>query len=475
MHCVTCILAAATWLATGATAQALPYGNHGVRAPEVDLACMIEDAQPGDTILIRGGEYRGHFRITKPLTIIGIDMPIINGGGETDPGDIFEVAADHVELRGLIISNTGDSLDRENCAVRITGDHAVIEENLIVDALFGIDVKEASDCVIRGNFVGGKDLDIARRGDGIRLFRADRALIQNNQIMDGRDAILWYSSDVRVIGNTAHHCRYGFHLMYSDRVVLEDNLLTDNSVGVYFMYSKGIVLRNNTVERNRGPSGYGVGLKETDDYTIEGNMFGANRVGVYIDGSPFTIPGPADFTGNTFACNDIGMTFLPSVKGNRVHGNSFIDNAEQVAVSGRGELEENDFDVDHRGNYWSDYGGYDADGDGVGEAEYESRRLFESLTDRRPELRLFRFGPAHRAVEFVARAVPAVRPEPKFVDWYPLVEPPRMAERAGARASESELASNSAWMLAMAGAVVSLAFAGPATRFLAPTRRGGAS
>jgi hypothetical protein len=76
-------------------------------------------------------------------------------------------------------------------------------DNILEDILFGIDLREAPDSRVRGNRIGGKDLDIARRGDGLRLWRSDRTLIENNTIHDGRDAILWYSKGVVVRGNTA--------------------------------------------------------------------------------------------------------------------------------------------------------------------------------------------------------------------------------------------------------------------------------
>lgn len=387
-----------------------------------DLAALIRDAQPGETILVPAGTYPAPIVIDKPLRLIGQGGPVLDARGS---GDIVLITAPGVELRGFTLRGTGDDLDQENCAVRITGaPGAVIEDNTLVDVLFGIDVKESARCTLRGNHIGSKALDIARRGDTIRLYRADHTLIESNTILDGRDAVLWYSSGVTARGNTARRCRYGFHLMYSNNVVLEDNDLADNSVGVYFMYSSDLTLTANRIVRNRGPSGYGLGLKETDRYRVEGNLFGANRVGIYIDGSPFRTPGSGVITDNTFAANDLGMALLPSVKGNRVWANRFLDNTEQLSILGRGQLAENEFDVDERGNYWSDYTGYDLDGDGIGEIEYEPTRLFENLMDKEPRLRLLLFSPAQQAVDFVGRALPAVQPQPKFIDWYPLTVPP---------------------------------------------------
>lgn len=400
------------------------------------ISALVRAAAPGGVVRVRPGVYREHVRIDKPITLVGEPGAIIDGGGS---GDIVEIAAPDVTLRGLLIRNTGIDLDRENAGIRVLAPRARIEDNTLADILFGIDLRDAPDSVVRGNRVGGKDLDVARRGDGIRLWRSDRTLLERNVIHDGRDTVLWYSQGIVVRGNTAVRCRYGFHLMYSDGVVLEDNLVEGNSVGIYLMYSQGIEVRRNRMIRNRGPSGYGLGLKETDRFVVEDNLLVGNRTGVYLDGSPFSPAHPGVFTRNTIACNDVGVVFLPSVRGNRFTLNNFVDNVEQVAVLGRGSLRANQFWVGETGNYWSDYTGYDADHNGVGDFVHESCTLFESLIDRHPALRLLLYSPAQQAIEFVGRALPAVRPEPKFTDEVPLMrpvavnagQPPPRADRAG--------------------------------------------
>ncbi len=79
--------------------------------------------------------------------------------------------------------------------------------------------------------------------------------------------------------------------------------------------------------------------------------------------------------------------------------------------------------MDDRGNFWSDYQGYDLDGDGMGDLPYRAESLFEDLMDREPRLRLFLYSPAQQAIELAARAVPLVKPQPKFSDAAPLMQP----------------------------------------------------
>jgi nitrous oxidase accessory protein len=430
-------------------ADAGPGGEFNTGA----IGARIRAAAPGDVIRVGPGVYREHIRIDRPLTLIGAPGAIIDGGGS---GDIVEIAAPDVTLAGFVIRNTGTNLDRENAAIRVLAPRARVERNTLEDILFGIDLRDAPDSVLRGNRVGGKALDVARRGDGIRLWRSDRTLIEDNLIHDGRDAVLWYSRGIAVRGNTALRCRYGFHLMYSDDVTLEDNEVEGNSVGIYLMYSRGIEVRRNRLIRNRGPSGYGLGLKETDHFVVENNLIVGNRTGIYIDGSPFSPAEPGVFTRNTIAYNDVGLHLLPAVRGNRFTLNNFVDNVEQVALLGRGTLEGNQFWFEETGNYWSDYSGYDLNRDGVGDFVHESYTLFENLVDRHPQLRILLYGPAQQAVEFVGRALPAIRPEPKFADEVPLMHPVPVDAGRPARAPDRAGLALAAAGLLTCGALVGL-------------------
>jgi nitrous oxidase accessory protein len=431
-----------------------------------EISRLLREAAAGATVRVPAGVYHEHLRIDRPVTLIADGEVVIDGGGR---GDIVEIAAPDVTFRGFTVRNTGIDLDKENAAIRAVAPRARIEDNVLEDILFGIDLREAPGSVVRGNRIGGKDLDIARRGDGLRLWRSDGTLVEGNTIHDGRDSILWYSKGVTVRGNVGRDCRYGLHLMFSDDVVITENEFSGNSVGIYLMYSTGVDVSRNRLFRNRGPSGYGLGLKETDRFEVRDNLMVANRAGVYIDGSPFTRARPGLFEGNTFASNDVGIVFLPSARGNELVGNNFVDNIDQVVVSGRGNLEANRFWRGDAGNFWSDYTGYDADGDGIGDFVHESATLFENLMDRQPSLRLFLFSPAQQAIEFVGRAVPAVRPEPRFVDEVPLMRPvpvrPEIALDPGARLG----------MLASGGALLALSTGVFALAGVIPRRAGKAS
>lgn len=410
----------------GLIALGVATASPSVDAGWSDLAALVANAHPGDVVRVPAGDYRGVVTIDKPLTLEGIGRPVIHGFGK---GDLLLITAPGVTVRGFDLEGTGDDLDLENCAIRVLAPRAHIEDNRLEDVLFGIDLRSAPDSVIRGNTIGGKSLDIARRGDGLRLWQSDRTRIEDNIIHDGRDAVLWYSKDVEVRGNVAHDCRYGFHLMYSHGVRIEHNELRDNSVGVYLMYSEGITLTDNRIDSSRGASGYGIGFKEVSEYTVARNLVQGNCVGIYMDAAPFKA-GRAEIVANVFACNDTAMSLLPNVKNNTIADNAFIDNLQGIVALGRGDFYGNAFDREERGNYWSDYAGYDEDGDGVGEWVHEPVPLFGHVIEREPKLAILRFSPAEQLVEFVARALPAMRPDPLFADEYPLTHPGDESARA---------------------------------------------
>ena len=289
--------------------------------------------------------------------------------------------------------------------------------------MFGIYLKEAHYSVIRGNQVTSKDLAVQRRGDPIRLWYSSDVLVEDNVVDSGRDVVLWYSERLMLRNNTVTNGRYGLHFMYCDDATIAGNRLVGNSVGTFLMYSRRVHMRNNTIASNRGPSGYGVGLKDMDDAIIADNLFLDNRVGAHLDTSPREVDSIGEFSGNVFAYNDIGVEMMPSVRHNLFSANSFVENEEQVAVAGGGTIRGNSWTVNGAGNYWSDYAGYDADGDGQGDMAYKSERLFENLMQQEPLLRLFIYSPASNAIDFASRAFPLVKPKPKLEDERPYMAP----------------------------------------------------
>lgn len=413
-----------------------------------DLQALIDGTAEGAILDLEAGLYAGGVTIDRPLTIRGGSAAIVDAGGE---GTAIQIDAPDVTIDGLVVRNTGRSLDRENAGISVNASRATITNNVLESVLFGIFLRGSVDSVVSGNVVGSVDGDIARRGDGIRLWESHRSQVTDNVVTDGRDVVLWFSDDLVVTGNIVEGGRYGLHFMYSDGARVVDNRLTGNSVGAFLMYSRNLTLNDNVLADNQGPSGYGLGLKDMDGVSAEGNRFVGNRIGLYLDNSPWSGDVYQHFTHNLFAYNQIGVAFLPAVERNVFTRNAFVDNGEQVSIQGGGTLTGNEWAVDGTGNYWSDFAGYDADGDGIGDVTYRFEELYSTLTDDHPELRFFAETPSARAVTLAGEMFPVFRPRPTVEDPAPLVTPPEFASLDTGRGNALQIMVAAIVMLALAG------------------------
>jgi len=397
-------------------------GKGSSLAPSSLINRAIEEAEEGDVIRVEGGHWTGRVVIDKTLTVVGVGDPVLDGGGR---GTVVEITAPGTVLKGFTVRNSGGLLDPEDSGVMVAdAPGTVIEDNHIEETLFGIYLKNSPRSVVKGNYVQGKDLPLSDRGDGIRLWYSSDVLVEGNHLYRVRDLVIWFCRNTVVRGNTVEEGRYGLHYMYSDHNLFESNHFSGNTVGAFLMYSNDIRFYHNTFSSNRGrASGFGIGFKDLDNVTAEENLFIDNRVGIYIDNSPRSIDTWNKLRRNVVAYNDIGLSAMTSIRRNVLWDNSFIDNIEHVEVRGGGVLRGNRWYKDGRGNYWSDYVGFDRDGDGIGDVPYVSESLVETLMDRFPVLRHMASSPAARAIEFAAEAFPLMKPEPKFTDPYPLVAP----------------------------------------------------
>ena len=65
------------------------------------------------------------------------------------------------------------------------------------------------------------------------------------------------------------------------------NFEAHTTVGIFLIYSDGVMVRNNRIRHASGPTGVGIGFKETSDLIIEDNQILYCATGLYIDVSPF--------------------------------------------------------------------------------------------------------------------------------------------------------------------------------------------
>jgi nitrous oxidase accessory protein len=417
------------------------------------LSDAVSQAPAGSRIEVHGGSYPGGLVIERDLTIAGVNRPVIDGGGQ---GTLVTIRGATVTLSGFQLRGSGISLNNEDAAILSESSQVTLEDNRIEDALFGLYLKDSHGSVLRGNVITSMNLPVARRGDSVRVWYSHDTLIENNIAQHGRDVILWYSDRGTVRDNNFDFSRYGLHLMFSHHTTVTGNSLNGNSIGLYAMYSNDLTVSGNSLSNNHGPSGGGLGLKDVNGARIEGNRFVHNQIAAQVDGSPLNPGITHHWVENVFAYNEIGLGIQPAVLDNLFVGNAFIDNIQHVTITGGRSLPHVRWNADGSGNYWSDYAGYDANGDGIGDIPYRSEQLFEALIDKHPALRLFLFSPAAMSIDFAARAFPAVRPQTRFEDTAPLTKPPASVTLpAAAQASPgTRVASAALGSIAVLGATV---------------------
>lgn len=404
--------------------------------PISSIQTALDQAQDGDIIRVHSGKYTGSLVINKSIQLLGLEMPVIDGGGF---GDVLTIEADEVTVKGFEILGSGKKLEDSDAGVKIKSHNNILEDNRVVNNLFGVYLERSTGNVIRRNLIKGrpviKDADQVvidennpyagyhpsfegEGGDGIHLFDSPENLMENNVITDSRDGIYFdYSDHNRVIGNRIYGVRYGLHYMYSWHNNFEDNLLTNNVAGAAPMFSKYIVFRNNVMAGSRGHRSYGILFAHCDHSLAEGNVIIDNTRGLFIDNSLHNT-----FRNNLVALNDIGLDLISSSVDNVFVDNNFIDNMQQIALIAFTVGRDNVFHVDGKGNYWSDYRGFDLDRDGVGDLPHFTGDVFNYLMAKTPTVRLFLNSPAAKALEFSEKMFPVIS-IPKAEDPHPLIYP----------------------------------------------------
>ncbi len=368
------------------------------------LQPMIDAAREGDIVAPPAGRYAGPLLITKPMTLDGSNGVEIDGGGK---GTVIHVRTNGATVRNLRVVNSGDQHNDLDAGIRIEGNFNVVKDNVIEEALFGIDLQEAHNNVVRRNHIGSKaDAELGVKGDAVRLWYARANRLEENIVKDSRDFVVWYSSGNTIVRNDISMGRYGLHLMYARDNTIEDNRFDRNAVGIYLMYDEGDVIRRNRIVQALGAAGVGIGLKEVSNVVIEGNEVLYNAVGIAFDITPFQPGSTVEITDNTIAFNDIGVSFLSDRPGNIFKDNRFLSNTQHVAM----RLFESAARAEWAGNHWDDYQGFDRNRDGIGDKPYAMRSFADRLWMDVPNAGFFKGSPALSVLDFIERLAPFTEP-----------------------------------------------------------------
>jgi nitrous oxidase accessory protein len=412
------------------------------------ISAAIAAAAAGDTILVGPGKYRENLVIDKSVVLVGQGSPQIIGQGK---GDVVLVGGDDVELSGFSVTGSGNSMIVSDAGIKILGTGARIRDNLVIDNLFGIYLRGAREALVEGNTIRGReDVDLGQRGAGVHLFDAQNNVIRNNRVSFVRDGVYFDHADFNVVeDNEFSDLRYGVHYMYCKSNSFFRNVFRDSLGGVAVMYTEHVRFSDNQIINNRGGyNAFGLLLKDCLDSVAERNVIVNNVNGVFLDNSHRN-----RFLNNLIAYNDVGVMLYASSLESKFSGNDFVGNLATLHTVGRADA---DWTPEGRGNHYSDYAGYDVDGDGIGDTDHRLQDAFEYLEGSRPLLRLFLNSAASDALAAAERSFPIV-PSSEEQDSAPSMKPVSGA-KITFRYDRGETRQGS--QLLTAGALVSLFLCG---------------
>lgn len=383
----------------------------GSNQPVHSLKKGIELAKDKDTILLQAGTYKeGSITLTKSLTIIGQNNPILDGEKKYE---ILLISGKNITIKGIQFLHSGYSAMNDFASIKVVdAANILIQNNTIIGAYFAIHVSNSTAITIRNNTITGNPKSEQLTGNAIHLWKSNHAVIENNHVQGHRDGIYFEFVTASIIRNnlSEKNIRYGLHFMFSNDDNYQHNQFRNNGAGVAVMYSKKVRMENNFFEQNWGPSAYGILLKDISDSYIIHNSFIKNTVAIHLEGSS-----RIDIQKNIFKENGWALKVQASCEDNNFHNNNFLGNSFDVGTNGSISL--NNF----FNNYWDKYEGYDINKDGIGDIPYHPVSMYSMIVEQNPySLMLFRSF-AVQLIDKAEKAIPSLTPE-NLIDIKPLIK-----------------------------------------------------
>jgi nitrous oxidase accessory protein len=402
----------------------------------------------GGTLTVQPGVYRGALVIDRPVTLVGIGHPILQGDGM---GTVLTIRGAGTTVRDLMIEGSGPGPVDNPAGVSVQARNVVVKNLHIRDTYTGIWVEGVSDAQIIGNVIQGRKTVAvsgqtphtggsmagmemgpghgsdkggaqAGRGDGISLFNAMRPVVSGNTVADARDGVyLEYGNGTKIACNRVVGGRYAIHSMYGQAVTVTGNQFATNESGPVMMYGGPVTLEGNVIrDEQSAATGFGVLLLDVSGVRLRGNVLVSNRVGLQIEG-PMGDPRPTAVERNTIALNQVGVGLYPTANA-ILSRNSLVENTVQVLGLGPdGSGGGSAWSSSGVGNYWSDYRGYERSGSGVGAIPHAEGAAAGRLLAGDPSLLALASSPSFTLLRAVEQRMAGQHPV--SVDRQPLIDP----------------------------------------------------
>lgn len=217
---------------------------------------------------------------------------------------------------------------------------------------------------------------------GIKMVNITNGKIINNSCFNNYNGIYIKNSFNNTVSrnNVSQNFRYGVYLDFCDNNTISGNHIISNYFGIDLNKCN-----NNTVSGNRVINNIleGLDLVYCDNNKVLGNNVSKNSKGIYLRFGDNNIVSGNSFTENGYGIyiwfgnnnvvlrdyvsnNDFYGIALYGCNDTLIYLNHFIKNGQNALDNG----ERNSWDNGSIGNYWDDYQGVDANGDGIGDTPY---------------------------------------------------------------------------------------------------------
>lgn len=386
----------------------------GQGRPYATIRSALTAAHPGDTVRVHPGVYaEGNLLIDKPITLVGIGRPTLDGQHEHE---VITVQAANVCISGFRIAHTGIRHTIDLAGVKVlASDSVTVADNYFFDCNFAVYLSNSNNSTVQNNYIEGSPKEEMNTGNGIHLWKCARAVVEDNTVRHQRDGIYFeFVTDSDIRNNTSEdNIRYGLHFMFSHNDRYAGNHFNRNNAGVAVMYSKQVYMEDNDFGLNWGEAAYGLLLKDISDSEVIRNRFGRNTAAVYMEGSSRIA-----FSENIFADNGWALRVQASCMDVSFRRNVFTGNTFDVSTNGHVTL--NRFEE----NYWDKYEGYDLNRDGVGDVPFRPVSLYAMVVERMPAGILLIRSFMVYLLDKAEKVIPAITPE-GLVDNTPRMQIPQ--------------------------------------------------